>query len=98
MQLAGLFPHEGPHGGPGPVSVVEALISKNLPDEVLVSWHDFICLGVLSSTFPAGRGPTEAGGVGGRPAGGTARRFSRRAQQLFDQGHEVEKGPDEYPL
>ena len=33
--------------------MVEALVSKDLTDEVLVSWHDLICLGVLSSMFPA---------------------------------------------
>ncbi len=40
-------------GRPGPLIVVEALVSKDLTDEVLVSWHDLIRLGVLSSTFPA---------------------------------------------
>ncbi len=40
-------------GHPGPLIVVKALVSKDLTDEVLVSWHDLIRLGVLSSTFPS---------------------------------------------
>ncbi len=40
-------------GRPGPLITVEALDSKDLTYEVLVSWHDLIRLGVLSSTFPA---------------------------------------------
>ena len=32
---------------------MEALVCKDLTDEVLVLWHDLIRLGVLSSTFPA---------------------------------------------
>ncbi len=39
-------------GRPGPKVLVEALVSKDLTDEVLVSWHDLIRLGVLSTTFP----------------------------------------------
>ncbi len=38
---------------PGPLIVVEALISRDLTDKDLVSWHDLIRLGNLSSTFPA---------------------------------------------
>ena len=38
---------------PRPLIVVEALVSKDITDEVLVSWHDLIRLGVLSSMFPA---------------------------------------------
>ena len=52
MPPAGLLPHEGPHSRRSLV-VVEALVSKDLTNEVLVSWHDLICLGVLSSMFPA---------------------------------------------
>ena len=40
-------------GRPGPLIMVEALVSKDLTDEILVSRHDLIRLGVLSSTFPA---------------------------------------------
>ncbi len=40
-------------GRSGPLITVEALVSKDLTDEVLVSWHYLIRLGVLSSTFPA---------------------------------------------
>ena len=40
-------------GRPGPKVMVEALVSKALMDKVLVSWHDLIRLGVLSTTFPA---------------------------------------------
>ncbi len=31
-------------GRPGPLIVVDAIISKDLTDEVLVSWHELICL------------------------------------------------------
>ncbi len=41
------------NGRPGPQIFVEALVRKDLTDEVQVSWHDLIRLGVLSSTFPA---------------------------------------------
>ncbi len=34
---------------PGPQVLVEALVSRDLADEVLVSWHDLIRLGVLST-------------------------------------------------
>ena len=37
----------------GPLIVVEVLVSKDLANKVLVSWHDLIRLGVLSSSFPA---------------------------------------------
>ncbi len=40
-------------GRTGPLIMVEALVSKDLTDEILVSRHDLICLGVLSSTFLA---------------------------------------------
>ncbi len=40
-------------GRPGPQVLVEALVSRDLTDEVLVSWHDLMRLGILSSTFPA---------------------------------------------
>ena len=40
-------------GRPGPQVFVEVLVSKDLTIEVLVSWHDLMRLGILSSTFPA---------------------------------------------
>ncbi len=40
-------------GHPKPLVVEEALVSKDLTNEVLMSWHDLICLGLLSSTFTA---------------------------------------------
>ncbi len=40
-------------GRPGPLIMVKALVSNDLTDEVLVSWHDLIRLGVLSSGFLA---------------------------------------------
>ncbi len=40
-------------GCPGPLITVEALVSKDLTDEVLVPWHDLIRLKVLSSMFQA---------------------------------------------
>ncbi len=40
-------------GRPGPQVLVEALVSRDLTDEVLVSWHDLMHLSILSSTFPA---------------------------------------------
>ena len=36
-----------------PQVLLEAHVSKDLTDEVLMSWHYLICLGVLSTTFPA---------------------------------------------
>ncbi len=37
----------------GPKVLEEALVSRDLSDKVLVSWHDLIRFGVLSTTFPA---------------------------------------------
>ena len=37
----------------GPTSTVHALISSDLRDEILLSWHDMMSLGILSPNFPA---------------------------------------------
>ncbi len=39
-------------GRPEPQILLEALVSQDLTDEVLVSWHDLIRLGVLPTKFP----------------------------------------------
>ncbi len=46
----------------GPRVLVEGLVSRDLTDEVLVSWHDRIRLGVLSTD--GGCRPGTEGGVG----------------------------------
>jgi transposase InsO family protein len=43
----------------GPTVEIDALVSRDLYDDVLISWHDLIALGVLPSTFPQVRSYAE---------------------------------------
>ncbi len=64
-------------GRPGPLIVVEALVSKDLTDEVLVSWHDLIRLrGYFLHVPSCGRGPGAEGGIGRRLAQGADGRLA----------------------